>query len=238
MEDKEISTKGSNELEVVKSDPELYKAYKENADLGADNLGGTIPQLKVHVAGKSSKNELLNGKQPEDGNFFYTPTQTEYKDVLVHILAISGGYRSEFQGKSVYTQLLSGIILSDAEYKPFITFLTGKKLSPMWEFAKELKKWTQKGIPMFALTVRLNTHSEKNPYGSSWIIDFELVKDDEGVPTLVHDMAEFNMLRDKVTEMKEVMRSISESQSGEEEIGVAEIAKEDPIPDDPDDINF
>lgn len=239
MEDKkEVATNVSNELEAVKSDPELYKAYKDNANLGADNLGGTIPQLKIHTTGKSSKNELANGKQPQDGNFFHTLTQKEYEDALVHILAISGGYRSEFRGKSVYTQLLSGIMISDTEYVPFVTFLTGKKLAPMWEFAKEIKKWTQKGIPMFALTVKLDKHSEKNDFGSSWIIDFELVKDSEGIPTLVHDMAEFNMLKDKVSEMKDVMRAISESQSGEEEVGVAEVEEKEELKEDPDDVNF
>lgn len=249
--DKQITkTDGKNEIQAVKENPDLYNAYKQNADLGAENLGGALPLLKVHLAGRSSKNKLADGSDPDDGAFFYGPTRQQFSELEVHILAISKGFRTDgLNRQNVFNQLMTGVIISDGDYKPFVMFLTGKKLAPMWAFGKEARRYTQKGIPLFTLTVKLTTKSESNDFGKSWIVEFEIVSDKDGTPTLIHDLQEFNYLKDKVEEMKEVMDSIIGNKSGEdqvEEAVVEDVYKEEeevkiePEAEEanPDDINF
>lgn len=198
-----------NQLAALSANEALAKMYADNAKVGAENLGGELPQLKVHSVGRS-QNELADGSEPQDGFFFYKPTHEEFETIDVHILTISKGFRAPgLEGsdkKEVFNQLVGGYILVDGDYKPFVMYFTGLKLSHLWNFGKEAAKYTRAKpipIPMYALTIRMSTERIKNSYGKSWIVKFEIVKTQDGSPKLVLDPGEFQFLLDSVSEMKE-----------------------------------
>jgi len=225
-----------SELEQIQETPGLADMYNQSAKLGSENLGGNSPQLKVHKQGKSTSNELPDGTEPEDGYFFYTPTQEQFETIDVHILTISRGYRAkslEAGKEPKFNQIIGGI---DAEcQRPFILYMSGKRLSPMWEFGKIAQKYTRAkpfAIPMFALTIRLSTHEEKatDPkFGKSWVIDFEILKNPDGTPKLVMDEGKFAFLRDNVETTEDMMASIIDKA----ERGIKTEDDEVPPPSDP-----
>jgi hypothetical protein len=208
----------------------LAEMYNQSANVGTENLSGNAPYLKVHSTGRSTTNTLANGNDPQDGWFFYAPTQEQMEKVLCHILTISRGFYTEEkdaktgQKKRKWNQLLAGILLNDGEMKPFIMFITGKRLSPMWDFGKTLRQWTKRKpipYPMFAMQVELSTHREKNEHNSySWIIDFNLVKDENQQPVLIMDEGKFSYVKDMVELMQEQI---------EEMINKKEISEEDEV---------
>ena len=224
----------------LRQNPELAKLYKDNAEVGAKNLGGELPLLKVHKTGKSTTNELADGSQPNDGWFFYKPTMEQFESITCHILTISRGFRADgLNKKDVYHQLMGGVIVEgDAigDIKPFVTYLTGLKLSPMWDFGKEARKYTKARpvpIPMFSLKIKLTTEEVKNNYGKSWIIKFEIVKDKDNNPVLITDPGLFQFLLDHVEQVEDMIASVIEAKSSEEageEIPhpVEEVNKENP----------
>jgi hypothetical protein len=222
-------------LALVTNDPELIQMYTENAKVGSENLSGAAPYLKVHSAGRSTTNVLADGTQPNNGYFFYQPTQEQFQTITGHVLTISRGFRAEGMNEkdgkkeSVYNQILAGVFFDKGEYKPFLMYMTGMKLSPMWEFGKEASKWTKAKplpIPMFALSVKLSTKEVKTPYGFSWVIDFEIEKDAEGNPKLVLDAGEFQYLKDSVETVKETIESLIANKATKE----IEIVEEDSTP--------
>ncbi len=221
-----------NALMTVRQNPILTKMYKENAEVGAENLVGELPLLKVHAVGKSIKNKLADGSDPKDGWFFYRPAREQFKEIECHILTISRGFRAEgMQGKKdVFNQLMAGVIVNNGEIKPFITYLTGLKLSPMWEFGKEASKYTKARpvpVPMFALKVKLTTEKVKHAYGESWIIKFEILEDKNGMPMVVVDEEFFKYLRDHVETVKDTIASLIFAKSTEQTV---EREEEIPLP--------
>lgn len=224
-EKKELTT-AKNELEKVTQNEELSSMYNASATVGAENLGGTSPLLKIYSAGKTQE-VLADGKtKPIDGNFYYKPTQEEFKELNVHILSISRGFRSpgmpDKNGKAEekFNQLVSGLIMNEDNLMPFVMYFNGKKLTPLWNFGKEVSKYTHAkpvSIPMFALTVKLTTHEEPNDYGTSWVVDFEIVKNEDGTPQLITDMGKFTFIRDSVVTMNDAMERIISVKSTEEE---------------------
>jgi len=202
----------------------LVKLYKDNATVGAENLSQELPLLKIHATGRSTSNELANGKEPNDGYFFYKPTREQFKEITAHILTISRGFRAEgLEGKQdVFHQVLSGVIVDNGEMKPFMMYFTGIKLSNLWAFGKEASAYTKAKpvpIPMFALTVKLTTAKEKHSYGTSWVVQFEIVKDDKGIPEVIADEGTFVFLRDSISTVEETVNSLISARTGEEEDG-------------------
>lgn len=217
------------QLAAIQSDPVLAQMYADNAKVGAENLGGELPVLKVHAVGKSSTNELADGSEPEDGYFFYKPTQEQFKEVDCHILSISRGFKAlgmpDSRGKrrTVFHQIMGGVIVNGGEYKPFIIYLTGLKLGPMWDFGKEAAKYTRAkpfGIPMFALTVKLTTKKEVNTYGKSWVINFDIQKNEDGSVKLVSDPGEFQFYKDGVEDVERTIALIISKKEIKEGDGV------------------
>lgn len=191
------------ELAQVQLDPALLALYQENAGVGAENLGGNSPILKVHSTGRSTKNDLADGSEPQDGFFYYRPTKEQFEVVECHILTISRGYRAEgMEGKKdVFHQLLGGMLVMEGRMEPFIMYFTGLRLSRLWEFGKIAASYTRAKpfpIPMFALKVRLMTEKVAHNYGKSWVINFHLVKSEQGQPEVVTDPGLFTFLRDSV----------------------------------------
>lgn len=216
-----------NELDMIRNNPEFARLYDENAQTGAENLGNDLPALKVHSVGKSSTNELSDGTEPEDGYFFYVPKQLQFKDVTAHICTISRGYYAEgmVDPKGVkqppkWNQIIGGIIQNDDLMYPFLRFITGKNLQPMWDFGKSASKYTRAkpfGIPMFALSVRMWNKKEKNPYGNSWVTYYDIVKHENGEPKLVTDPALFHFLKNAVGELEDQINRLIEAKAMETE---------------------
>jgi hypothetical protein len=207
-----------NALVTVQSNEELAKLYKESASLGSQNLQGTIPLLKVHTTNKSQGNELLNGKEPTDGWFFLTGSQEQFENPTCHILTISRGFRAEgmtdtktgTKGEPKFNQILGGVLVEGTDYKPFLMYFTGIKLQKLWDFGKEVNKYTHSkpiGIPMFALSVKLSTEKVKHDYGTSYAVNFEIVKDGD-FPKLVTDPGQVVFLRDMVSSTEQMINSL------------------------------
>jgi len=220
--DKEVAEAKSS-LVAMQNDPELVKMYKENAEVGSKNLVGEMPLLKVHKVGKSTANELADGGAPEDGWFFYRPTREQFRYVECHVLSISKGFRSEgMEGKKdVFNQILAGAIIDNGDIKPFITYLSGLKLANMWEFGKEASKYTKAKpipIPMFALKVKLTTEEKSHKFGKSWVIKFEIIKNENGSPVVVTDPGRFQFLRDQVEVVEDTIAKLIVARSTEETV--------------------
>lgn len=204
-------------LATVQANAELAQLFKDNADLGSANISGELPLLKVHATGRSSSNELLDGSEPKDGNFFYKPTHEEFENVTCHILTISRGFRAlglqqNGEQKEVFNQIVGGVIIDEnKELKPFLLYVTGLKLANLWKFGKEISKYTKAKpvpIPILALTVKLTTEKVKNTFGMSWIINFEVLKDEEGSVQVVTDTGLFQFLKDHVYTLEETIENI------------------------------
>lgn len=203
--------------DAVMANAQLAQMYRDNASLGSENLSGSLPTLKVHATGKSSKNFLSNGKEPSDGAFFYVPTQEQFEGVTCHVLTISKGYRAaDMNGKSKFNQILGGVITNGGVMRPFIMYFTGSKLKNMWEFGKEAGQYTKSKtmpIPLFALSVKMTTEKIKSDYGMNWIINFEILKEEDGTPILVSDTQTFTSLRNAVTSVEDKIASLIDSKS-------------------------
>jgi len=209
-------------LAQIEENSELAQMYNASAKVGAENLSGAAPYLKIHAAGKSTTNNLADGKMPNDGWFFYAPTQEQFQFVEAHILTISRGFRTLEDKKNddgtiikveKFNQLMGGIITNGGNPRPFIMFMRGKRLSPMWDFGKQIVKYTTRkpiGIPMFALSIILGTHTENNTgnQGYTHIIDFEIEEDENGNPKLVLDTGEFTFLKRMAEDLGETINSL------------------------------
>lgn len=213
------ANKANTQLEKISANEELASMYRENADAGTKNISGALPYLKVHTAGKSSTNELPNGEEPNNGWFFYQPTKEQYKELEVHILTISEGFYAkgmEENKPKIFNQILAGVIVDENELKPFFMYFTGKKLQNLWNFGKEARPYTKNSklpIPMFAMKVKLTTSKEPNSKGYSFIVNFEIIKDDNGYPILVSDPNVFKMLRASVTTAEDTITSLIEKKT-------------------------
>lgn len=216
-------------IESITANAELTKLYNENAEIGATNLAGELPLLKVHAVGKSNTNELAEGGEPNDGYFFYKPTQEQFKDIECHILTISRGFRAVGltrpgeEEKTIFNQIMGGVIVQGKDLKPFIMYMTGLKLPKLWEFGKEASKYTKAkpvSIPMFALTIKLTTEKVNNSFGKSWIINFDIEKNEKGSPIVVTDIGLFQFLRDNVDSIEQTIEQIIASKSKDEEAPV------------------
>lgn len=237
-EDKTEIAQVKGELSTLESDPALAKMYQDNAEVGAKNLTGELPLLKIFSTGKSTA-ELKDGKEPENGAFFYKPLQSQFDAVTCHVLTISRGFRAEgmkdSSGKTEakFNQVMGGVIVDGDDMLPFVMYFTGLKLSNLWEFGKEASKYTKMKpvpIPMFAMTVKMGSEQVKSDYGKVWIANFEIVKDDNGFPVVVRDPALFETLKMSVVAIEETIASLIDTKSVEEE-HVQRIESE-PVPED------
>lgn len=237
-----------NELTKVQENEELAKMYNYNSQLGSENLGGNSPTLSIYSSGKS-QSKLADGSKPSDGFFYYKATKEQFKTVLIHVLSISRKFYADSMEKNPDgttkqkpNYLLSGMLINEngENLSPFVMYINGKRISPMFEFGKEVNQYTHQkpvSIPIFALTVKLSTHEEKNDYSMSWIIDFEIVKDESGYPKVVTDMGEFTYLKDSVIAANEMTESIirAKGKDKDEPMPVKDINVNDK---DPEDIPF
>lgn len=217
LESVEKRQQALNSLATLHDNTDLAKMYTDSATVGADNLSGELPQLKIYAAGRSTA-ELADGSKPHDGWFFYKPTQEEFETLRCHILTISKGFRApgmadKKTGKTEekYNQIVGGLIIDGSDYKPFIMYFTGTKLQNLWDFGKAAHTYTRAKpvpIPMFVLTVKLSTVTQKNEYGESWLAKFEIEKNEDGSPVLILDPGRFQFLKDSVEMVEETITNL------------------------------
>lgn len=224
-EDKTHAEIVKRSIDAVKANAKLADMYRKNASIGSENLGSSLPMIKIHSTGRSTKNFLVNGQEPNDGWFFYQPTQEQFETLECHILTISRGYRAlDMNGVPKFNQIMGGVFKHDGKMIPFIMYLTGIKLKAMWEFGKEAGQYTRSKsmpIPMFAMTVKLTTEKIKTEFAPSWIVKFEIKRDEDMNPILVTDPILFTQLRDAVEKVEDKIAPIIESKS------VADAVKEE-----------
>lgn len=213
-----------NQLAALRENAELAKMYNDSADIGSENIQGSYPILKIHSAGRSMNNELADGSEPNHGWFFYKPTKEQFKTLKCHILTVSKGFRAKKIGDdkaTVFNQILSGLIIEDGEPKPFMMYFTGStRLQSLWNFGKVAAEYTHMkpvSIPMFALTVELETKSTvisyqdkdgKTQQSKAFAIDFKIAKNEDGSPVIVTNPQEFTFLRDSVSKMQDLIDSL------------------------------
>lgn len=205
-----------SQLATLQENKELQQLYTENAEIGAGNLSGELPLLKVHAVGRSH-NELSDGSEPSDGYFFYKPTGEQFETVTVHILTISRGFRARGMDENKkdelkWNQIMAGLMQRDGDYIPFFLYFTGSRLAKLWEFGKQARKYTRAKpipIPLFVLTVKLTTEKVKNDYGSSWLINFSIIKAEESTqPLIVLNPGIVQFLKDSVVSAEETISGI------------------------------
>lgn len=204
-----------SQLAAIQDNSNLAAMYNESATVGAENIGGqSLPILRVHAAGKSTTNELEDGSEPLDGSFYYKPTKEDLgNEIDVHILTISRGFKTEpLEGSSkpyLWNQIVGGIIDND---KPFLMYFTGTKLQNLWNFGKEAGQYTHRkpvAFPMFSLKVKLSTRKgEKGQYAAPWIVDFKIIRTEDGQPELILDEGEFQYIKDNVKTIEETIAGV------------------------------
>lgn len=190
-------------------DPEMMEMYEGDAGMGAEEMGGSNASLKVYSAGKTLNAELPDGSSPHHGWFFYAPTQEEFEVIDMNILKISRGFytkgmkQKDGTQKDVYNQLLAGVITNSGKNYPFVMYLSGLKLAPMWDLGKELSKYTRK-MPIFAINVRMKTEEVKHDYGKSPVPLYEINLEEP----LVTDPGRYQFLKDMFNQMIPVVDNI------------------------------
>lgn len=211
-----------NQLALVRENSSLSATYDRLAKEEEKESGGSQPLLKLHTAGRSN-NVLLDGSQPEDGSFFYVPTQEAFKDPSIHLLTISEGFYAEGllddggKPKIGYNILLGGTIIYDNNMRPFIMYVTSQSIrQSVWEFRNEINKYARlMRVPKFALTVNMVSEKVSNP-NPKWVkanpkvnnIKFSIKKFEDNTPHLVMDEGELVALADIKEMLKEMIDSI------------------------------
>lgn len=218
-------------LTAIRDNPVLAKLYKENAHVGASNLSSDMPLLKIQAMGRSQKNILADGKEAADGYFYYKPTKEQFQEVTCHILTISKGFRADGykEKKDVFNQILSGVIVNEGKFLPFMMYFTGSKLQNLWQFGKDASLYTRAGVPLFVLRVKFTSEKITHDYGTSWVVKFEIMKDEKGSPLMITDDKYFLKLRDSVAKVEASIDELIASKVTEDQVQ----SPSAPIPDDP-----
>lgn len=232
------TTQQKSEVDLIKelgvgingafNDPELAKFYNESARMGSENLGQSMPMLKIHVANKSHGNTLENGSEPNDGWFFHTKTHKQFKNPIIHILSISRSFytkaineEGEEPKKPTFNQILSGVINDEGDYIPFIMYFSSNKLRYLWDFTKLIQPLIHKkpvSIPMFALPVQLSTEKievEYDDHGKkkkafATVVRFDLVRTEKGIEVCT-DIGKLTFLRDLLEQVQDEVDSLINS---------------------------
>ncbi len=203
-------------------DPDVAAFYKRNARVGSENISRiALPGLKVTES--NSNNELEDGTRSEVGKIFYTATKEEFDSVEVSIMSVSRGYYAEGMKKDddpKFNQIVSGIILDSM--KRFIMYVSGKRLQYLWDFGKELSPFTkhkEMPVPMMAFRVNLSTTPVKHQYGTTHIVNFEIIRDKDNKVQLTTDIGVLEVLRSGIESMEQAVESIIEATEVDKQTG-------------------
>lgn len=208
------------EVQGVSVAPEVADFFKSNADVGSNNLGGSIPQLKITEA--NSQNEMNDGQYAPAGTLYYMPTKETFEAVDVSIITTSRGFYAldnQKDPKPKFTQLVGGMLLDSMQ--PFVMFMSGTRLQGLWDFGKEIKPFTKSKtspIPMFAIKVALVPRRVTTNFGVNHVIDFKVSKSD-GKLLVVNDIELLTMLRNGAEQLEDTFDSFIRLKEVDRETG-------------------
>jgi len=201
-------------VQGLKVGAEVAEFYRKNANVGSENISrDSLPGLKVTES--NSDNILEDGSRAGVGKLFYTRTKEEFDSVEVSIVSVSRSYYSKginVGDKPKFNQIVSGVIIDSM--KPFVMYVSGKRLQGLWDFGKELAPFTKHktaAVPMMAFKVKLSTSPVKHKFGTTHIINFEIVRDESKQIQLTIDLGVLELLRKGVDSMEEAVQSIIEA---------------------------
>lgn len=200
----------------------LPAMYAGDKGMGAENLADSLPLLKIHYANQSTGNTLVDGSEPHNGWFYHTKLHQEFQKVQCNVLFISQGYQGKRlnpapgQKETQFTQIMAGILRQEnLSPTPFLYFLKGLALAPMWDFGKRINALTRQ-MPMFALITEITVSQQKTDAGNKVFVPaFDLVLDGTSVK-LVTDEGEYQFLKEIYNDMKERVDSIINTRSTDE----------------------
>jgi hypothetical protein len=199
----------NDESMLASADSNVLEFFKSNANVGAENLSSSIPQLKITEP--LSDNVDAAGNQVAPGTFFYAPTKEAFKEIDVAVLNISRGFwalDNQKEPRPKFTQLVGGIMLGSLQ--PFIMFVSGTRLPNLWSFGKEINPYTkskQSPIPMMAFTVKLSLEKMKTDFGQNHVVKYELIRNDKGQPQIITDLELLTILKKGVDQTNEMFNS-------------------------------
>lgn len=229
-EEKEEKTLARVEVQGLQVGADVADFYRKNARVGVENIArDQLPTLKVTES--NSKGELADGSRPKVGYFFFTKTQSEFKEVEVSIMSVSRGFYVAPLRKGddpKFQQIVSGMILDTME--PFIMYISGKRLNPLWELGKELSPFTkhkEAPVPMMAFRIKLSTTNYKHEYGDSHYINFEVIRDSKNQVQLITDMGALEVIRGGIEAVEEAVEGIIEATAVDKHTG--ELIKDKPV---------
>ncbi len=198
------------EKSVVPMSDEMKAMLRQDAAAEVQENGLSLPFLNVYIANRSVS-KLANGQDPQDGFFYYVPTQEEFKEVYCHILHISRGFRQlqkadDGSMRPRYEHLVSGVILDD-KMKPFVMHIAGShRLEKLWDFQSIVRKINNRGIPTFSMPVKLSTEKVNFKQGNiervARVVLFEISRAANGDPEVIDDQVMYMKLRENALEMK------------------------------------
>jgi len=200
----------------------LAVKYKADAGQGAESLGDSLPSLKVHYVNQSVGNELSDGKEPNNGWFYHTKLHEQFEEVTCNILLISRGFNAKKLNPKPgekplqFQQIIAGVLRQDnVPTAPFLFWVKGLSLSPMWEFGRNIKPLTAQ-LPIYALIVKLKNKQVTTEQGNRvFVLEMSLVRDKDGKPAVVSDEGEYVYLKEMYGQIKHAVDSIVESKSEE-----------------------
>lgn len=225
MTDK-LTVLGNNKLST-----DVAAFFKTNADVGSDNLSGSIPQLKVTEA--LSTNQGVDGQNLPEGCFYYTPTREDFKTREVNIITISRGFYAMSNDKipkPKFNQLVGGV-LSDTN-QPFVMFFGGTRLENLWKFGKEVNPFTknkERPIPMFAFRVEIGLEKIKTDGGSNHVVTFKLIRNEKNQIQIATDIGKLTFLKDSAASLEEMFSSFISQKEVDKVTGEPMADKPQPI---------
>jgi len=195
------------------------------------NTGMSMPQLRIHSAGNSTKNQLEDGNDPKDGQIFYTGTKKAVDVATVIILAIKkcrlletdekGKAKVDENGNERYsaTYLVAGVM--DGTFDPFLMYVKGMSYNKIWDLEEKLKPFVTKrkgGIPLNMVKILVSSEKERvqnGPYKGQAknVFKFDLKMAANGYPVLEVNFEYLKKL-DQITESAELALEDTISRKG------------------------
>lgn len=148
--------------------PEAMAYAEKHASTGVDDLntGVSVPQLRIHSVGVSTKNVLADGSEPSDGQIYHTGLQEAWDEVDVILLSIKKCRLEQEDEQSGTTVMKAHYLLAgmtEETFEPFVIYVKGMSYSKIWELEDQLKPYVTKrpgGIPLSMLKIRISSEKQ------------------------------------------------------------------------------
>lgn len=201
----------AKELALARQKELVKKLLEQDAQNEAKESGASLPFLSLYISNRSTS-LLADGKTPNDGWFYYTKTQEQFENPLVHICHITRGFRvlkKDDKGQMVpkYMHIVSGVLEGDLKMPFFLTIGGSQRLERLWEFRDLLRKHNNKGIPSYAMLIKLSSENVKikkpdGQPGMAKVINFDISTGIDGQPDVIDDYNLIMGLRQATEELK------------------------------------